>query len=228
MSQPWRYSLRIRGREVDVPEGEVTVGRSRTATISLQDPSISRVHIRVVARAGRVLLEDLGSINGTYINGLRIEGVVEISDGAHIMLGESELELQIQKAPSPLATRRIDTREYICSTCKRPFPEGTQVCPECEAQPTIDSSTADELPRVSQTPPSPPTPPGPSPPSGAGAPAGMASALSALDLPPLPPAARAGGANPRSAPPGPRPVLPVSPRAAGRKPGLFSKLFGRG
>jgi predicted component of type VI protein secretion system len=209
LSQPWRYSLRVRGREVDVPEGEVTVGRSRTASISLQDPSISRVHIRVVARDGRVLLEDLGSINGTYVNGLRIEGVVEIGDGAHIMLGESELELQVQKAPSPLATRRIDTREYICSSCKRPFPEGTQVCPDCDAKPEVDSSTADELPRV----------------------AAVASALTPLELPPLPPAARGEAAPSRSAAPGPRPAAPgvrPLPRAPGRKPGLLSRLFGRG
>jgi FHA domain len=225
VSQPWRYSLRIRGRDVNVPEGEVTVGRSRSATISLQDPSISRIHIRVVAREGRVSLEDLGSVNGTYVNGLRVEGVVEIGDGAQIMLGESELELKVEKAPSPLATRRIDIDEYICPSCRRPYPEGTQTCPSCPA-PSVGPSNpsvtvpapdaamaemaamaADNEPTVHRV-----------------AKSGRSGVLPTVDLPPLPPDASAPvKPNP------PRSPRPVAQRpAAGRKPGLLARLFGRG
>lgn len=167
VGQPWRYSVMVRGREVDIPEGEVTLGRSRSATVSVSDPSISRIHVRLVAREGRVMLEDLGSANGTYVNGLRISGIVELGDGAHLVLGESEMVLRVQKAPSPLATRRIDAREFLCTRCGRPFPEGTRACAQCapadvgEVLPSIDlpppPSTAPlRTQRPSKAPPPPP------------------------------------------------------------------------
>ena len=165
MSQPWRYSVMVRDREVEIPEGEATLGRSRSATVSISDPSISRIHIRLVAREGRVLLEDLGSANGTYVNGLRASGVVELGDGARLMLGESEMTLRVQKAPSPLATRRIDPKEFLCSRCGRPFPDGSRSCPQCvvvhdaaEGTKAVPEPPRELLPSIDLPPPPPPSP----------------------------------------------------------------------
>jgi hypothetical protein len=207
VSQEWRYSLLVRGREVDVPEGEATLGRSRSASISLQDPSISRVHIRISARQGRVTIEDLGSANGTYVNGLRVDGVVDIGDGARLMLGESEVILRVAKAPSPASTRRIDPKEFLCVRCGRPYPEGTKLCPSCTAEATRT-----------------PAPPAPAAPVTATAPASR----------PTQPATRPAAPAAAAAAPGPpRPARPASsgpPRPPAAQPpakGLLSRLFGK-
>jgi hypothetical protein len=231
VSQEWRYSLLVRGREVDVPEGEATLGRSRSASISLQDPSISRVHIRISARNGRVTIEDLGSANGTYVNGLRVDGAVDIGDGARLMLGESEVILRVAKAPSPAATRRIDPKEFLCVRCGRPYPEGTTFCPTCTAE-----ASRTPPPRAPQPPGRParaeasasaataPATARPAPPQAAPKPAAPKPAA-----PKPPQSAAAQPAAPKSGPPArpARPAPPPRPAAPPPAKGLLSRLFGK-
>jgi two-component system response regulator AtoC len=75
-------------RVVDLPEGlDVTFGRSRGATINLDHEKVSRMHTRV-RRLGDVLeVEDLGSRNGTRVNGDKIEGVRRLASGDEISVG---------------------------------------------------------------------------------------------------------------------------------------------
>ncbi len=53
----------------------------------LSSPLVSRVHARVRADDGRVLIEDAGSKNGTWVNGERIEQPVELGDGDEVAFG---------------------------------------------------------------------------------------------------------------------------------------------
>ena len=75
-------------RVVDLPEGvDVTFGRSRGATISLEHEKVSRTHARV-RRTGDVMeVEDLGSRNGTRVNGDKIDGVRRIEAGDELSIG---------------------------------------------------------------------------------------------------------------------------------------------
>ncbi len=75
-------------RIVELSEGvEVTFGRSRTATITVDDERVSRVHTRVTLRDGRIHVEDLGSRNGTRVGGVRIERAVVVTSGDEIVVG---------------------------------------------------------------------------------------------------------------------------------------------
>jgi pSer/pThr/pTyr-binding forkhead associated (FHA) protein len=73
-------------------DGELILGRDdATADLVISDPGVSRRHARVMTEDGAVILEDLGSSNGTYVNGERISGAVELTAGDEIQIGATFL-----------------------------------------------------------------------------------------------------------------------------------------
>jgi DNA-binding winged helix-turn-helix (wHTH) protein len=74
-------------REFLIPAGEALVGRGESCGVRLSSPLVSRVHARVRADDGRVVIEDAGSKNGTWVNGERIEQAVELGDGDEVAFG---------------------------------------------------------------------------------------------------------------------------------------------
>ena len=75
------------GAEVVLDPGESIIGRSPDATIRVDVPEISRHHVRIVVGGPTATIEDLGSKNGTYLRGRRIEGTVEIGNADEIQIG---------------------------------------------------------------------------------------------------------------------------------------------
>ncbi|HMG57122.1 MAG TPA: sigma 54-interacting transcriptional regulator [Kofleriaceae bacterium] len=75
-------------RVVDLPEGiDVTFGRSRGATITLDSDKVSRMHARVRRIGDAIEVEDLGSRNGTRVNGDKIEGPRRLNTGDEVSVG---------------------------------------------------------------------------------------------------------------------------------------------
>ncbi len=72
-------------------EGEVTIGRSPKAFLQLTGEGVSRLHARLFRNGGITYVEDLGSTNGTFVNGERVRGAVALSDGDKIQVGASFL-----------------------------------------------------------------------------------------------------------------------------------------
>lgn len=75
---------------------EISLGRSNTCTIQVQDDTfVSSVHCRIFRdEAGNAILEDLGSTNGTYLNGDRIHVPKPLHAGDRVQLGSTILEAQ--------------------------------------------------------------------------------------------------------------------------------------
>ncbi len=71
------------------PDGEWKLGRQAESPLPLQERSISRLHVRVFCDAAGVHLEDLGSPNGTFIDGRPVTGTITLRDGNMIRLGQS-------------------------------------------------------------------------------------------------------------------------------------------
>ena len=84
-----------KGLSVVVLQGETIVGRGSTNGLRLADDAISRQHCRFIFDGSSVWLEDLGSTNGTKINGQRITGMVQLAGDETISLGESQLRILI-------------------------------------------------------------------------------------------------------------------------------------
>lgn len=95
MTGHWRYFLELGGREIELPEGEHVIGRSRGCQIPLSDSRASRRHARLVLAGGGATIEDLGSSNGTFVEGERVEKRMILPPGSTFHLGESELRLQV-------------------------------------------------------------------------------------------------------------------------------------
>jgi hypothetical protein len=78
------------------PEEEpeaLTIGRGRENTIVLDDMLVSRRHVRITADSEGLILEDLGSRNGTYVNGRRVERT-HLSEGDRIGIGAATFEVR--------------------------------------------------------------------------------------------------------------------------------------
>jgi hypothetical protein len=77
------------GTTFDVGEG-ATFGRSNGADIRVDDPFASSAHARIFDRGGFMYVEDMGSTNGTYLNGRQLKTAERLSMGDTIRIGDSE------------------------------------------------------------------------------------------------------------------------------------------
>jgi pSer/pThr/pTyr-binding forkhead associated (FHA) protein len=92
-----------RTRVVELPDGgEVTFGRSRGATLVIDHEKVSRLHARITRRGAHVAVEDLGSRNGTRVNGVRLEAPARLAGGDEIAVGPAVAVLAVS---SPLRPR---------------------------------------------------------------------------------------------------------------------------
>ena len=74
--------------------GEFRLGRSETGGELGGDPALSRYHAVIREDPpGRTMIEDLGSVNGTYVNGKRVHGIRHVEAGDTIEVGDSRLRL---------------------------------------------------------------------------------------------------------------------------------------
>ncbi len=104
---PGRYlAVRSAAEVVVLPlrPGAVTrIGRGLSADVRLDEASVSRRHARIVERAGRAVLLDDRSMNGTWVNGQRIEAAI-LADGDEIGLGRVALRF-VEVAEQPVAAQ---------------------------------------------------------------------------------------------------------------------------
>jgi pSer/pThr/pTyr-binding forkhead associated (FHA) protein len=77
------------GMEYDIGEGAV-MGRGEQAEIRLDDPFASSRHAKLTRQGGIVVLEDLGSTNGTYLNEEILAGPQPLHAGDRVRIGDSE------------------------------------------------------------------------------------------------------------------------------------------
>jgi hypothetical protein len=81
------------GAAYDISDGAV-LGRGDVADIRLEDSFASTSHARLVPTGDAVVLEDLGSTNGTYLNGQPLGGPQPLHDGDRIRIGDSEFTFE--------------------------------------------------------------------------------------------------------------------------------------
>ena len=81
------------GTTFDLRDG-ATMGRSDHADIRVDDPFSSSAHARIFARGDFMLVEDMGSTNGTYLNGRQLRGAERLKVADVIRIGDSEYRYQ--------------------------------------------------------------------------------------------------------------------------------------
>ncbi len=93
-------------RQIPLLEGVNVLGRAAQASIRIDLGRVSRLHARIRVEGDRVLLEDLGSKNGTFLRGERVVAPAELVDGDEIAIGSVVL---LFRAAGPDATTQTGT-----------------------------------------------------------------------------------------------------------------------
>ena len=93
------------GLSFDLPLGETVVGRGSGSGLRLADDSISRQHCKFIFDGSSVWLEDLGSTNGSKVNGERVTGLLLVTGEEMISLGQSELRISMPTTTAGLLPR---------------------------------------------------------------------------------------------------------------------------
>jgi hypothetical protein len=88
--------LLMGGKRLVVGPTGATMGRSRECDVMVEDPNVSRTHAEVRPRGGSWVLTDLGSTNGSRLNGRRVEGTEVLKPGDEIELGTTLLTFELE------------------------------------------------------------------------------------------------------------------------------------
>lgn len=109
------------GRSHELTAEKTTIGRLEDNTFTISDPSVSSHHCEVLLRGGEVIVRDLNSTNGTYINGERITEA-PLKPGQILRLGQVELRLETEATTAAAVAAATGG-----APAQRKGPEGTMI-----------------------------------------------------------------------------------------------------
>lgn len=98
------YRLIWGTREIALGRGENLFGRDEKAVVWIDDALVSRRHARILIDETGAVLEDLGSKNGTYLRGKRLEGPSKLADEDQVKIGPASMVFRVFKQTASTAT----------------------------------------------------------------------------------------------------------------------------
>jgi len=93
--RPPQPVIEVEGRRYAVNAATITIGRSSEADIQVSDSGVSRKHIAIERRGDRVFVKDLGSTNGSFVNGARLDPEAELLDGSVVTAGHTRVTFHL-------------------------------------------------------------------------------------------------------------------------------------
>lgn len=155
-----RVALIYGGRILELPPGEYILGRSSSCSLRFNDANVSRQHLRFNVKRGGVTVRDLGSKNGTSVNGMRLSREVALAHGDRLELGRLQLIVALQPEgefyeedtvsvtgqKNPILDASSAT--VSCPSCEAKVPETLDSCPHCGCglEPGRSTCMTQELP----------------------------------------------------------------------------------
>ena len=133
-------------------EESLSLGRAPDADVVIDQPSVSSRHARLLRRGTQLAIEDLGSANGTWVNGQRVQHAA-LQPGTDVRLGEASLPWHHPRIVAFMRSSKGDAHpkgmtrtmvampvfgRYTCPTCKstqilpQGFVRGELTCPQCK------------------------------------------------------------------------------------------------
>ena len=119
--------------EIDLIGEHIVIGRGASCHVTIDDPMLSRRHVRIDLSHADPVVEDLHSRNGTQLNGRPIVGRAALKDGDRIRLGTQELVFLTPSVPKK--NFRTTSGLIFCASCAVPYPNASARCPHCGAAP---------------------------------------------------------------------------------------------
>lgn len=92
--------LDIGGQRYSLNAPSIVLGRSSDADILVDDTGVSRRHLEIQTAEGIIRAVDLGSTNGSYVNGHKVDGSVELTDGSTITMGRTKIIFRLLPQPA--------------------------------------------------------------------------------------------------------------------------------
>lgn len=90
--------LDIDGQRYSLNAGSIILGRSAEADILIDDTGVSRKHLEIRTQDAVSSAVDLGSTNGSYVDGRRVNGTAPLHDGSTITMGHTQITFRILQA----------------------------------------------------------------------------------------------------------------------------------
>jgi hypothetical protein len=127
------------GKVYSLEKSEISIGREVGSEVFVNDEEVSRRHARLTSQFGDYVIQDLGSTNGTFVNGQRTSGQRILKPGDTILLGE-KVSLTYEEVPfDPNATRA--TRSSTEPPAPPPVPDYEPPPPQEAQYPTSPPPT---------------------------------------------------------------------------------------
>jgi hypothetical protein len=137
-----RFWIRLRATEINLPLGELLIGRGPECSLRIDEPAVSRRHARLRIGIESVVLEDLNSRNGSRVNGGAVTHPVRLRAGDRIGIGTQEFTLECdQEAEGPArSTARLRAPEGAPTLTEGPRPRSSRPAMPAMQVPGTDSS----------------------------------------------------------------------------------------
>jgi len=122
------------GKEIPVYHPQFCIGRDESCHLWTENMTVSRRHAAIVVHGDRVLVRDLNSRNGTFVNDLPVTGECEVQNNDRLRIGPLEFRIQLWPALGA-SSGLVDVGPEESTSRMRPLPA------ELGAVPSLDSST---------------------------------------------------------------------------------------
>ncbi len=143
-----KYILKYENKEIEVGEGEYLLGRSKDCQVKFLGESVSRKHAKLRIEGDNIYIEDIGSSNGTFVNGRLVRSITSIHPEDRIHLG---------KVVMIIKEKMEEIKEEIlqnCPQCHNKIRGGMKFCTNCgamlikeEIQEKVSDDSTKDLPK---------------------------------------------------------------------------------
>lgn len=101
------------GRVYELTLEKTTVGRGDQNTLALHAPSVSLAHCKILVHGPEVIVHDLGSANGTFVAGVKVNGQAQIKHGQNVRFGSVEARLELDVSVPDDTISGMDTVQVM-------------------------------------------------------------------------------------------------------------------
>ena len=148
------FRLRVRTTEIDLPVGELTIGRGSECFLRIDDDLVSRRHARLLVSEEGVTLEDLASRNGSRVNGIKSTAPASLKVGDTFEVGTQTFQLLAGAGRRDRVSSKTMLPHRACRACQLLIELSAARCPHCGAsqrEDTVhDTNEFDEAPPQTQ------------------------------------------------------------------------------
>jgi hypothetical protein len=151
-----RFVVVYQDRRLPLPDGEFVVGRALGCHIRFNAAEVSRQHVRLHAKGGKLTAENMSSTTGTFLNGRKMTGSSSLRHGDELTLGPRKLRIEVEDAVAErISVNELEDSGEISDEQTRPGSlshgldetGGTAIefhtCPKCRTRVDFGASVCD-------------------------------------------------------------------------------------